>query len=429
MNLRPIMLKAVFLFGVAALFTLFAEKNIAEGHMTDDTSAPTTALAQQEPAGDCPGYRARHYEIHYGFVNELLHSGNEEPVVVEVSLTPSYIGGRCSGTFCSALHLTSELLWEKDDPDSTLSSEYCKSPGGSYHTSLGWKSRTGTGGDAWDGLSFVFGYPSDDLDNAALRIDIKVTAANSGAELFRSSDTYTARELEKRFPQVFRSKNTQLPYRLRLTTQGHELEFGAHFSLTYRVYDFLLMWGYGTFKHYEEQHVQTCENPAWPVNAGPLKNWQGRLRLSNGMIHPVQGRYFKPGEDSVTDCHGTPLSAGQLVPELCFESFVEEKVARQYFRFEDSHVIENGNVKALSLNLVAPTNGFTSGGDKPVFSVHVSAEGHTLIDGSLPVEQNRDEHTEESTGGNYELPWKWKSIDAVFRCADTLHFVHGHEHW
>jgi hypothetical protein len=94
MNLRPNMLKAVFLFGVAALFTLFAVNNVADGHMTDDTSAPITTLAQQEPAGDCPGYRARHYEIHYGFVNELLHSGNEEPIVVGVILTPIYEGSQ-----------------------------------------------------------------------------------------------------------------------------------------------------------------------------------------------------------------------------------------------------------------------------------------------------------------------------------------------
>jgi hypothetical protein len=334
-----------------------------------------------------------------------------------------------SGQFCAAIHLTSELLWEKEDPDSVLSREYCKSPGGSYHTSLRWKTRTGTEGDAWDGLSFVFGYPQRDADNAKLRIDIIVARANSGTEVYRSSEIYTAKQLENNFPQVFDPKGYKQPYSVKVTPKGHEIQFGSHFSLAYRVYDFLMIWGYGTFSHQEKDHIQTCDNPSWPVSVSPIENWKGRLRLSSGMIHPIKGRNFRQSEDAVTNCNGAPLSAGQLVQELCFESFVAEKVVRQRYSFEDNHVVENGNAKALTINLVVPTEAFSSSDTWPVFFVHMEAEGQTLIDGSLSVEQYRDPETEESSGGAYPLPWRWQSIDAVFRCADTKHFVHAHEHW
>ncbi len=388
---------------------------------------PTLAWAGL--AGDCPTYRGRHYEVHYGFVNELFHSGTEEPILFEVTVTPLYDGTKCAGPFCAALHLTSELLWETGDPNSALSPDYCVSPErGSYHTSLRWQSRAGTAGDAWDGLSFVFGYPPNDLDGAKLRIDLRVTRP-SGEEVYRLNETYTARQFEERFPQVYQPGGPQPPHRIPLTPEGHEIEFGAHFSLAYRLYDFLLFWGYGDFTHVEETHTQTCQNPSWPLNISPLENWQGRLSLAGGLIHPVQGRYLKAGEDQVTDCQGNAVTPGQLLSELCFESFVKEKVAGN-FRFEDDHHIENGNAKALSVNLVVPTAAFNGPKESwPVFSVHVAGEGQTLINSALPVEPNRDPVTEESLGGHYQLPWRWASIDAVFRCADTKHVVHGHEHW
>lgn len=375
----------------------------------------------------CPDYRGRHYEIHYGFIEELFRTGSEEPVDVKVTLTPSYRGRKCLGRFCAAIHLTSELLWEADDPNSTLSSRSCMSPGGSYHTSVNWQTRTGTGGDPWDGLSFVFGYPPTDPDGAKLRIDVQVL--RSGTEIYRWTKTYTAKQLETNFPQIYESAGPNPPLRIPATPEGHEIEFGAHFSLAYRVYDFLLFWGYGTFTHDEGDHIQTCANPAWPLAVNPLENWTGRLSLAGGLIHPVEVRYMKSGEDRVTDCSGNSVSLGQLVTDLCFESFVEEKVVRTY-NFEDSHAIENGNAKAISVNLVVPTAVFNGPKESwPLFSVHVAAEGRTLIDSALPVEPNRDPVTEESLGGSYTLPSRWQSIDAVFRCADTKHVVHGHEHW
>jgi hypothetical protein len=216
------------------------------------------------------------------------------------------------------------------------------------------------------------------------------------------------------------------------------------YALTYRLYDFALYWGYGHFLHdhkpfgvsiptpYDHTEDHTCAAPAYPIAAPSFKNWDGKLSLAKPADKEDSWFHFlgksKP-DITVDDCAGTPISPGDLVKNLCFSSSVDEQNVKDW-EFEQRHYILQGNARALWLNLVVPTASVSRTGQFYTrFKAQVTADGQTILDSTIDADDDRSTLTDESRGGKLKLPWTWRDTDAFFRCPDTTHVFHAHEHW
>jgi hypothetical protein len=249
------------------------------------------------------------------------------------------------------LHLISALLfesggaWEKGLADDIDLPPY-------WTPSVEWRSATT---DDWDGLAVNFRWEKGTDPVITIQTD-------------QWSGQFRASELREmlREPQV-----------MDIGDQGQKLEIGQFFTLSYRVYDMRLEWGYDPAKDGDPAH-----QPRPTVWDGSLRLSQGGIRLLATLRFEQDGDYRQSRDDRV-------LTHADLGSELSWRSSTLDPLRRRK------------ELDGLALNYVVPR------GAEATVTLDLAEYGQEAI--ALP-HRFQDIHWEKEVDG-------------------YGHYIHAHLHW
>lgn len=237
-------------------------------------------------------------------------------------------GGSYEEGRADALQVPNREAWT--DPASGLT----------YVPWVAWRSATTTD---WDGIAVRFRWEKG--TNPTVTIETSQWSVSLPAEELKS-----------------------LPRLVEIGPQGQTLEMGRFFTLTYKVYDLALEWGYDI--DLDEDGVPSGETVAW----------DGSLSVDQGGLYLLKPRGFEEGDEI--------LPRGELDPVIPWRTTTED--------------VENPRAAAdgIALNIVAPR------GSRPVLTVVVNGEEL-----------------------QFQLPARFRDAAEELVLDSQGHFVRGHLHW
>ncbi|MFQ5827147.1 MAG: hypothetical protein ACE5IA_07300 [Dehalococcoidia bacterium] len=288
-------------------------------------------------------------EMHWGFIDRLGGATNDPSLLMPMSGSISISDGDEATE--EGLHLISALLFESGGAwEAGLDDDIVLPP---YWTpSVEWRSATT---DDWDGMAVNFRWEKGTDPVITIETD----------------------QWSGRFPALELREMLREPQVMDIGGQGQKLEIGQFFTLSYRVYDMRLEWGYDPAQDSDPTH-----QPRLTVWDGSLSLSQGGIRLLSTLRFEQDGDYSQGRDDQV-------LAYADLGSQLSWRSSTLDPLRRRK------------ELDGLALNYVVPR------GVEATVTLDFAEHGRETI--ALP-HRFQDMHWE-------------KAVD------DYGHYIHAHLHW
>lgn len=295
------------------------------------------------------------FEMHWGFTDGLEAAEDAAHLVLPMDGSITIDDGDPDTQ--EGIHLISALLFESggvaaagraDSVDVAEEGVWIQQNTGYFYPSISWTSATTTD---WDGMAVSLQW-----DKGA---DPAVTV-----EAGDWSATVPASELGT------------LTATMEAGSAGQTLEIGEYWTLTYKVYDLALRWGY---------------DPSLDADGSADKQetaWEGTVSVDDGAVYVMRTDHFETAATSFQESDDVIAGRGELDDTLSFTAYTADVNAKP------------GAIDGVSVNIVAPK------GSQPTLTLSVNG---TTSEFHLPEHfQDRQETIELDEGG---------------------HFITGHIHW
>ncbi len=305
------------------------------------------------PAKHGDGYAT--LEMHWGFTGALEVAADAPAIVLPMDGAITIDDGDPDTQ--EGIHLISALLFESggaahegraDSVQVVKEGSWIQENTGYFYPSVAWSSATTTD---WDGMAVSLRWE--------LGTDPMVTVeAGDWSASVPASDLGT------------------LAGTMEIGGAGQTLEIGEYWTLTYKVYDLALRWGYDPSRDTEgsADRQETA--------------WDGSVSVDEGAIYVMKTDQFESAATSLQATDDALAERGELDDTLSFTAYTADVTAKA------------AAIDGVSVNIVAPE------GSRPTLTLSVNGT------------------TEE-----FQLPEHFQDQQQTIELDEGGHFVSGHIHW